>query len=178
MSFLCGMQPEKFPAMVLVEALGPFSSPPPEFPKQFRQFLTAREHGKTKEMPHYPSFERAVEARLTVGGMRRSSVEILCERGLREVPGGFTWRSDSRLRLPSPFRLSEEHILATLGEITCPTLLMRGLSGMDFPEPGFSERKKAIRNLSEAIIDGGHHLHLDEPEAAAIPVRDFLRKFL
>ena len=49
---------------------------------------------------------------------------------------------------------------------------------MDFPEPGFSERKKAIRNLSEAIIDGGHHLHLDEPEAAAIPVRDFLRKFL
>lgn len=178
LSFVCGMQPEKFAAMVLIEALGPFSSPESEFPKQFRQFLTAREQGKTKGMPLYPSIERAVDARLTVGGILRTSVEVLCERGLRAVDGGFTWRSDSRLRFPSPFRMTEGHILATLGEIRCPTLLVRGMSGMDFPEPFFSARKRVIASLSGALIDGGHHLHLDEPESTADPIREFLRKFL
>ncbi len=177
-SFVAGLQPEKFGALVLIEALGPFSSPASEFPKQYRQFLTAREQSKTKEMPLYPTVERAVDARLTVGGIRRSSVEILCQRGLREVPGGFTWRSDARLRLPSPFRLGEDHVLATLSEIQCPVLLVRGKTGMELPEPLFSGRKKAIAALSEAQLPGSHHLHLDEPESTSGPIRDFLRKHL
>jgi len=174
LSFLTAFQPEKFESLVLIEALGPFSAEPSEFTKHFRQFFVAREQAKTKAMPVYPSRERAIEARLSVGGMLRSSVEILCERGLKEVEGGFTWRSDSRLRLPSAFRLSEAYVLNTLAEIRCPTFFLRAKNGLDFPEPFFTARKRVVANLTEAVVLGGHHPHLDEPEATADPIAKFL----
>lgn len=37
----------------------------------------------------------------------REAAELLAQRGLMPVPGGYSWRSDSRLTLPSPVRLSE-----------------------------------------------------------------------
>ncbi|MBD3813891.1 MAG: EamA family transporter [Betaproteobacteria bacterium] len=38
--------------------------------------------------------------------------ELLAQRGLMPVPGGYTWRTDPRLTLPSPMRLTRAHALA------------------------------------------------------------------
>ena len=40
----------------------------------------------------------------------------LAQRGLMPVPGGYTWRTDNRLTLPSPLRLTTEQAMAFVGQ--------------------------------------------------------------
>ena len=48
----------------------------------------------------------------------REAVETLMERGLKEVGDGkYTWTTDLRLRIPSPFNLLEEQVRASIREV-------------------------------------------------------------
>ncbi len=174
-SFVTAYLPEVIAAAVFIEALGPFVAPPENYPDQFRKYLAARLALETKSKPLYPTKDRAIEVRLTVGDMQRKSVQILCDRGLTAQGSGFTWRSDPRLRLPSPLRLTEPNVIATLSEIRCPSLLIRGKQGLAIPSDILSGRKVAIKNLRELVVAGGHHLHMDNPEIIVEPLRHFLK---
>ena len=45
------------------------------------------------------TLDRAIEARMKgVVAVTREAAELLAQRGLMPVPGGYTWRSDSRWR--------------------------------------------------------------------------------
>jgi hypothetical protein len=60
--------------------------------------------GKRKSV--YATLERG-EARMKgMVAVSREAAELLAQRGLMPVPGGYSWRSDSRLTLPSPVRLT------------------------------------------------------------------------
>lgn len=104
--------------------------------------------------------------------LSRSAAQTLVARGLREVDGGYTWRSDPRLRLPSRLRLTEEQVLAFLRAIRCPVLLVRGSDGFPFAPKPMSARVDALRDSIMVELPGGHHLHLDTPEPVAAALRE------
>jgi pimeloyl-ACP methyl ester carboxylesterase len=92
------------------------------------------------------------------------------------VEGGFVWRSDPRLTLPSALRLTEETVQAVLRRIAAPVLVIAA----DPPPAYFSAATRAARLacLADArveVIPGGHHLHMEQPDRVAAPLRDFLR---
>jgi hypothetical protein len=61
--------------------------------------------GKRKSV--YATLEEGVQARMKgMVAVSREAAELLAQRGLMPVPGGYSWRSDSRLTLPSPVRLT------------------------------------------------------------------------
>jgi hypothetical protein len=111
-----------------------------------------------------------------VGAVTREAAELLAQRGLMPVPGGYTWRTDPRLMLPSSLRLTQAHAWAFVDRLQCPVSLVLAEQGMLVRQPEFM-RQVEKRPVSLHRLEGGHHLHLDD-EAGARAVADCFNPFL
>lgn len=175
-SILGGALPERIERLALIEAIGPMSAPPKELPGRMALYLQELRKAGGKKLPVYPDLEAAAAARLTVGGISKVAALTLASRGTKPVPGGITWRSDPRLRMTSPARLTDDQIEAFLERIACPTLLIRGDKGLPIDPAMWERRKRAIHGLKVVGAPGGHHLHLDNPEGCAPALSTFLNE--
>jgi pimeloyl-ACP methyl ester carboxylesterase len=175
LSLMAPLQEARVKKAVFIEALGPLSSPADELPHRVGDFIVEKERLKEKRMPVYRDLEAAAYIRFKFGGLTLESCRILCERGVKPVEGGVTWRTDPRLRLPTLHRLTEDEVLAFLKRIPCPTLLIQGKEGPLEQLPGFEARKKAVPNLKVEELSGRHHLHLDSPKPVAKAILKFLK---
>ncbi|MGE8347408.1 MAG: alpha/beta hydrolase, partial [Pseudomonas helleri] len=117
--------------------------------------------------------DRAIEARMKgMVAVSREAAELLAQRGLMPVPGGYSWRSDSRLTLPSPLRLTDAQAMSFVRRVTCPTTLVVAEEGMLASHPELLDRLPfTLKRLA-----GGHHLHLND-EAGATLVADCFNRF-
>ena len=111
-----------------------------------------------------------------VGAVSREAAELLAQRGLMPVPGGYTWRTDSRLTLPSPLRLTHAHALAFARSLQCPAKLVMAQQGMLLAQPSITQLVEGLA-IEVAQLPGGHHLHLDDDVGAGL-VADCFKAFL
>jgi pimeloyl-ACP methyl ester carboxylesterase len=162
--------------LILIEALGPVSSPPTNAPDILHDAIKQILHPRGKKETFFPNWESAVSVRMRAGDMKRESVEMLMDRGLEKGPKGLKPGRDLRLHYNSLFRLTEEQVIAFCKKITCPTLLILGESSMYPITSIYEERRKAISKLTELTLPGGHHLHLDSPESVAKSIHAFLEE--
>ena len=102
----------------------------------------------------------------------REAAELLAQRGLMPVPGGYSWRSDSRLTLPSPLRLTDEQAMSYVQRVKCPATLVVAEQGMLASHSGLLDQLPF--NLER--LPGGHHLHLND-ESGAVLVADCFNRF-
>ncbi len=168
--------PERVERLALLDSLGPPSGPPAETPERARTAFVVRQAVLGKPARIYES-EEAAAAALTqaIGRIGDTGVRLLLERGTRRDEGGLTFRADPSLRVPSPVRLVEEQVLAFLQAIRCPTLLVRASEAHHVDEAQLHARCAAVEGLQIAQVRGGHHAHLDEPEAVAAVLAPFFR---
>ncbi|MCW8386535.1 alpha/beta hydrolase [Fluoribacter dumoffii] len=173
-SLVGGVVPERFHSLVLIEGLGPFSHPAETACEQLREYAhyLTRENKKPKGYDHINS---AALARAFKGYVSLDIAKILCERGLIEQKGKFYWRHDSRLLVRSPLRMTEEQILSCLQEITAKTFLLLSSRGFAFDTEQINNRIKAVKNLDLKKLDGGHHIHMEEPEVISKLLAEFMR---
>ena len=162
--------------LALIEGLGPLVVPDDEAPERLLQALSKRRATRLKSPPCYPTIDAAVQARHAVSDMQPESVRILVERNLREIEGGYTWRTDPQLRLGSLLYLTEAQVRAFLQRIAVPTLLVRGDRSTIFDQEKFSNRCTAVTGIEIVDLPGGHHLHLDNPESVAAAVNAFFSR--
>ena len=73
---------------------------------------------------------------------RDAAAELLASRGLVPVPGGYTWRTDARLTLPSPLRLTRAHARQFVQSVQCPASLVLAQQGLMMVEPATRELLK------------------------------------
>ena len=123
-SYLAGTIPEKIRFVILIEGLGSMVLKAEKMPENLRESSRQWLQLSKKNLPLYPDEETAVKVRHHVGGIEESSVRALVARGLRPVEGGFTWRTDPRLKIKSRHYLTEEQAGAFLQKITAPVLLI------------------------------------------------------
>jgi len=170
------IQPNRVDKLLLLEALGPVTSPVNKTLESLNKAISQRRALKDKRKPIYASFEEALNTRAEVSNVEPSLIRPLVERALTSVDGGYTWRADSRLRIPSTIRMSEEHIRSILPAIEAPVLLIEGKSGMLLAENAqyVQDRKSLVKNLEVYQFEGGHHLHLEYPERVAKQIKLFL----
>lgn len=174
---LAGAMPERIARLALIDGLVPYTGEAEQAPEKLGEALRARQKLTDKRKPVYAEVARAVEARMKgVGAVSREAAELLAQRGLMPVSGGYTWRTDSRLTLPSPLRLSWAHAQAFVHALQCPVSLVLAEQGMMSAQP-------AVQALLQHVpfevhrLPGGHHLHLDD-EAGAQLVADCFNPFL
>ena len=168
--------PERIERLALIEALGPLNGDPAEAGTRLRKAVAARRALKPGRPARLiPDIEQAVDARLAVSQMSREAARLIVERNLRAVDGGWAWRSDPRLTLPSHLRVEEASILAWLRALEVPTFVLCAEPFPPYFTPEIRDHRVAqVRDCEMRVLEGGHHLHMEQPEAVAALLRPFL----
>jgi pimeloyl-ACP methyl ester carboxylesterase len=180
LTLLAGLFPDRFLACISIDALGPLVARNLNMIDALRKVATAKYLQQQKSRTVYADLAAAVQARL-LGGMAISeaAATILCARNLLPVPGGFIWRTDPRLRLPTLFKLSEPDVLAIFQQISCPFLLVAAEQGLLAQHFNIQSRLAALSAVQQVSFPGGHHLHLeDSAELVARSMLNFLQAHL
>jgi len=158
---LAGAMPERIERLALIDGVIPFTGEAETAPQKLGESLQKLLAVDDKRKPVYATFEQAVAARMKgVGAVSHEAAERLAQRGLMPVPGGYTWRTDARLMLPSSMRLTRAHALAFVHCVACPASLILAEQGL-LNQPAMVE---LIQTLPFELhrLPGGHHLHLDD----------------
>jgi pimeloyl-ACP methyl ester carboxylesterase len=174
-SIVGGVDPERFLSISLIEGLGPFSLPEKTACKQMATYLHYLTQTQNKKNKGYANFESAALARAIKGYVSLDIAKILCERGIEEKHGHFYWRHDKRLLGPSVLYMTEMQILSCLQQIRAKTCLIWASKGFSFDSKLMQERVKAVNHLKIEHLDGGHHIHMEQPEIVGQFLADFYR---
>ncbi|HET8704876.1 MAG TPA: alpha/beta hydrolase [Pseudomonadales bacterium] len=155
--------PERIARLILLEGLAPPSSPAEEAPSILRKAIQEHKKLAKKRRAVYSDYDDAVAARM-MGAMKvsKEAAEVLCSRGLKQVEGGWTWRTDPRLMTTSSLRFTEELIRSFLGQIKSPTMLVIASDGLLKHFPSLRERVAQLDTFQIREIAGGHHFHLED----------------
>ena len=133
--------PDRVKSMVLIESIGPLTAKPEDGVVLLNRSVSQRAALAGKRKPIYTTFDQALTARADVSEIDKHLIKPLVERALVKVEDGYTWRADSRLRITSPFRMSETHLLKILENIEAPVLLIEGEKGFINGNQQLEERK-------------------------------------
>lgn len=178
-STLAAAVPERVAKLALIEGLGPLGGSAESAGTRLREAVVARRalEARRSEAPRViADVATALTARLQATPMREADARLIVERNLRAVEGGWVWRSDPRLRLPSSTRLPEPAIQSILKAIEAPTLLIAAAPAPPYFTPEQrAERAACVRRFRLVELAGGHHLHMERAAEVAVLLRDFLR---
>ncbi len=162
---LAGAMPDRVERLALIDGVIPYTGEAETAPQKLGESLQKLLVIDDKRKPVYASFEQAVAARMKgVGAVSHEAAERLAQRGLMPVPGGYTWRTDARLMLPSSMRLTRAHALAFVHGVACPASLVLAEQGL-LTQPAMIELTQALPFVLHRL-PGGHHLHLDDQVGA------------
>lgn len=170
------MAPERVQAVWLIDALGPLGRPA-EAAAESLYAAATQLHGRQRYRPQSArSLEELLERRLK--GARSpisdDAARLLCQRGSQQRDGRWHWRHDPRLLLDSPFYLDEAQIRAILAAMAVPALLLQAEQGLLACRPQALERVALVPGLVHRTLPGGHHLHMESPEACATAIGAFI----
>lgn len=172
-ALVAGTLPERVSRAVLLEGLGPLTEPAGRAPERLRQAVEAE---MAPERPGRPlaDLEAAALVRAKASGLELGAARVLAGRGTTPSAEGLRWSADPRLRLPSRLRLSEAHVEAFLRAIACPVRVVLASRGWAADPELLSARLGAIARATLDHVEGGHHVHLEAPEAVAAAIGEFL----
>ena len=170
-SLVAAARPERIERLFLIEGLGPLGDEGSRTLERFREALAPRS-GNGKRLRVFPSIEQAIQARSMVSGLAGELAQPIVERSLIETEGGWSWRSDPALTRPSPIRLAESQVHALLHGITAPASLLLAQPATSYlPGGPMQARADCVPRIRVEHMAGGHHLHLEHPEAVADWIR-------
>jgi len=90
-------------------------------------------------------------------------LELLAERAIEPVDGGWRFRWDRRVLATEPVDPFE-----FLGRVCCPTQVIAGSESEVMPPESARRFADAIPDATVEVVDGaGHHVELDAPELLA-----------
>jgi len=177
-SFIAATEPNRVRGLVLIDGLGPHSKDAELAPGLLRRSTQAFADWPETSTTVYDSLEVMVAARKRAGNIGKEGAELLVSRNAMRVDDGYRWRTDRRLLLPSSQPLTELQVLAFLGAIQAPTTLVVATDGLLKSRPETPNRIRTFGAIDVVEIEGGHHLHLDNPHAVAKVISRAVGKFI
>lgn len=166
--------PEKVRSLTLLDSIGLLSTDAKQSTSQLRQGMLSRLKAKKKQKNIHSSLASAVTARTQVSDLKEEHAKLIVERGLHRDSDGYTWRSDSRLRLTSPYRLTLSQAEQFIRDITIPVQLIYGRDGMDMVTSGIEHFGPMFSSFKHHELIGGHHVHMEQAEKCAILISKFI----
>jgi pimeloyl-ACP methyl ester carboxylesterase len=174
-SCVAGTAPERIERMALVDGLGPLTCEADQAPERLAAAIDERRAAEANPAAVYPDRGTvATKLQRALRGLTAEAARVLVGRGTREIPGGVTWRHDPRLRGKSMLRLTEAHVHAFLSRVTCPVLMIRPMGGWPANEELIRARLDRLQRGRLLKVEGGHHVHLTQPQNVAPHLQRFL----
>jgi pimeloyl-ACP methyl ester carboxylesterase len=172
--------PEKVKSLTLLDSIGFISSEAEESTEHLRKGMLSRLKNNmqlsssSKKKKLHPNLDSAINARVQVSDLKFEQAKLLVERGSVERDNGFVWRSDSRLRNTSPYRLTLAQAKQFIQDIKTPVQLIYGDKGLSFVQSGLKEFAPLFGNFTSHKLMGGHHFHMEEPEQTTRQILEFI----
>ena len=172
---IAGACPERARRLVMIEGFAPRVTEAEESLAQLRRGLKSRARALERAPAAVEDLDEAVarmlQARMPMG---EDGARAIAQRNLREDPDGRSFFGyDPLLQTSSLLRVTAGHVTAWLSAIEAPTLLIRAEQGWPV-DPAYAERLLGlIQDLRVEVLDGGHHLHLDDPAPVASHIQRF-----
>lgn len=160
-------RPSRVLSVQLIESLGPTGGPPEVALARLRGFLEDLERAPNRK--RYPSVEAAA-ARLREGNSSLPEHVALhmARHGTEPVEDGVVFTFDPIHRRRFGHGFDDDQWLAISSAVTCPMGLILGSEGFRFDDERARKRLAALRHLQPPVtIPGGHHVHLEQPQAVA-----------
>jgi pimeloyl-ACP methyl ester carboxylesterase len=174
-ALFAGTFPERVDRVALIEGGIPILGRAQDAPENLAKAIVESQQLRTRSGRVFS--DRAVAINERANGFSKVSIaaaEILAKRSLREVPGGFQWHADQRLKSVSEMRLTGEQVAAFIGRIGAPVLMFLADDSPFAHRAPFVDMLGAFPELRVERLPGGHHLHL---EGAETPIAGAIRAF-
>jgi pimeloyl-ACP methyl ester carboxylesterase len=168
--------PERVDKLILLEGGVPITAEASEAPAGLAQALREARALRGKSGRVFAQRASAIGER--AAGFTKitpAAAEVLARRSLREVPGGYQWHADQRLKAQSELRLTSDHARAFARSVTAPVLLLLSTESPFADRPLYRELPNLIPNIEVDTVVGGHHCHLEGSEGA---IAQRIRRFL
>jgi pimeloyl-ACP methyl ester carboxylesterase len=169
--------PERVDRLVLIEGGLPLTGEADDAPENLARALLDQRTLRARSGRVFAERRQAIAER--VQGFTRvteSAAEVLARRSLREVPGGFQWHADQRLKGASELKFTAEHVRAFVRRVSAPVLLVFAADSPFSGRPLYRETVKLFPRAELVELPGGHHFHLEGAEReVADRVGEFLR---
>jgi len=168
------LYPNELTKMILLDIVGPVSTPAEKLPEQMREALVQLDSPKARQRHYYADFQTAVQTRAEKG-LSLEAAATLASRSVVCDEKGCYWDMDPRLRVLSTMSLSEEQVTAFMQQISCPVLAVLSKVFWASRQAMLQRRKPLLRTARFHELDGSHHQHM-EAEAATIAalINEFL----
>lgn len=174
-SLFAGTFADKVTSLTLLDSLGPMTSEPKQTPEQLAKAIMDSQR-VSSPLRVFSKVEDALLARkITSPAMSLEALRPIVERNLKAVVGGYSWRTDARLRHTSKVRLNEDQVVAFLAAITAPVLVLMAEQGI-VPKTWLERRIQSIQNADLVYLPGHHHFHAEKE--AAVEIANQINKFL
>ncbi|BAJ02443.1 alpha/beta fold hydrolase [Shewanella violacea] len=169
--------PERVEKLILLEAISPLYESASKNNLRLRNSFAShlRMLNKSSKSPAiYDSIELAVKARARLTGLDESWCRLIVDRNMQQEGAGVSWRSDPRLKLDSPFRLSFEQVDALMTDHGTDTLLITAESGYKQINSLLPKAELWFNQLSCVQLAGDHHLHMGNASGVADSILAFM----
>ncbi|MCK8045256.1 alpha/beta hydrolase [Shewanella sp. 1CM18E] len=168
---------DKVDKLVLIEALSPlYESESKSKTRLQNSFAGHRRFLATQAKPAsiYRDMAIAANARHKLTALDLQWCELLTQRNMQNLDSGVCWRSDPRLKLDSPLRLTFSQVDALMQAHTVNTLLISGSGGFPQLREAIPMAHRWFERLQTVELDGDHHLHMGNAAQVSEAIRDFL----
>jgi len=169
-----GTFPHQIHKLILIEGIGPLVSKPEDSPENLRKAITQFHLLTSKKPMEHKTRTSAEIVRKKAGDISKAAVKIMGNRGIKKTESGYHWRSDNRLKSKSPIQYTEVHVTQFLRKIDAETLLIQGAQSELHRLVPTAQRCLNVKHLQTAKFQGGHHVHMDNPEMVAEAIISFL----
>jgi len=171
-----GTEPERVSRLVLIEGLGPPDSEPADAAARYAAWLADLDRLARRARPTLTLADAVGRLRQRYPRLSDTAVRLLAEHGTRPVFGErreWTFDPLHQTRSPQPFYVAQAR--AFWQRVTCPVLYVDGdASEIRYPDDLLADRLVALRARRATIAGSGHHPHLEQPEALAQVLIEFL----
>lgn len=170
--------PDSIESLSLIDILHPMPREAKKGPEMLRQSLDQFRHWDPDRQKIFPDFDSALKARLAASRLRErpANARLIMQYATEEVENGFRLRNDSRLRIVSPIMLTQVQINAFIQAVKQPVLALLATEGIQTYYPDIDTTIQLFRNIEVEHIEGGHHVHMEQPETLAALCSAFIRK--
>lgn len=183
-SAYAAIAPQRVGRLLLVEGLGPLTTPAEQTLDMLQRAVGARAAFTGQGLRVFSSIDAAVEARCRAGALSADAARCIVGRGLKKLhpltdsdEARYVWSSDPRLMLPSAQRFTEQQLNAVLDGIRAPTLLILGEPEAPYLARAMIDARIArVDDIEVVRMPGNHHLHLEDAPAVGVAMLAFLQR--
>ena len=178
--------PQRIERLLLIEALGVLSEAEDRTAARLRQAFADQVSLPGKRLRVFADIAAPIRARMQANGLSEPVARLLVERGIAPVPagyyeddaaGGYVWRSDPRLTTASAVRMTEAQVQNMIAAIDCPVRVIHAEPAFEYFNADTRTRRLAVLRHGESVaVPGGHHLHMEDPDAVVAAMADFLTR--